>query len=163
MLREEFDIVRLQTVMIPEGSKKLAAGQLIGKLVAAIGRSHLFENVVASERDVEPADPCQNGCRQKIFFGLAALQFLRGNADAFTESEKKRAVAQNRPRRTLEVLVADFGMNNVDEFLMDLGIVDAGQLATHQLRRIDRDVVGKYFLCFFCSNSNNHQQQLAIV
>src|SRR6266571_1050050 len=111
MLGEEFDIVRLQTVMIAECSEELAAGQLIGKLVAAIGRSHLFENVVASERDVEPADACQNGCRQKILFSLAALQFLGRYADAFTESEKKRAVAQNRTRRTFEVFVADFGMD----------------------------------------------------
>src|SRR5947207_15705532 len=117
--------------MIAERMEELAAGQLIRILIAAVRRSHLFEDVIATKRDVQPANPGEDRRRQKIFFYLAALQLFCRDADAFAEAQKQRAVAQYRPRRPFEVGITNLGMNDIDKFLMDLRIVDAGQLAAH--------------------------------
>ena len=57
MFGKKFDIVRTQSVVGLEGFEESAAGQLIGKLIAAVGRRHLLENMIAAQRDIDPADP----------------------------------------------------------------------------------------------------------
>jgi hypothetical protein len=54
-------------------------------------------------------------------------------------------------------------MDNIDELLVNLRIVNAGQLAAHQLRRIDRDVVRKNAPCFLRPNLDRLQRQLAFI
>ena len=80
-------------------------------------------------------------------------------------SPKRRnnAVSQHRPRRAFEIGITDLGMNDVDEFLMNLGIVDARKLAAHQLRRVDRNVIGENAPRFLRPDLDRPQRQLAFV
>ena len=87
MLGEELDLVGLQAVVVFERPEELAAGQMIRVFVAAVGRGDLFEDVVAAQRNVHPADPRQYRGRQKIFFDLAALQLLRRHADGIAKAQ----------------------------------------------------------------------------
>src|SRR5688572_11341911 len=98
MLGEKFDVVRLQAIVISKRPEKLSAGQLVRKLVATVGRGHLFENVVAPERNIEPADARQHRCRQEIFLEFAAFQLFAGYADTFTETEKQCSMTKHGPR-----------------------------------------------------------------
>src|SRR5574341_2514254 len=93
MLGEKLDIVRLESVVIFECTEKSAARKVIRILVAAVGRRDLFQNMVAAQRDIEPADTRQHRSRQKVFFDLAALQFLGCNANALAEAQKQGAMA----------------------------------------------------------------------
>src|SRR5258705_6697923 len=106
--------------------------------------------MVAPERDVEPADPRENRGRQEVLLRFAAFQLLAGNTDALAEAQEQGTMPQYRARRALEVGIADFGMDDVDEFFMDLGIMDAGQLAAHQFGRVDRDVICEDSPRFLC-------------
>ena len=143
VLREKFDVMRLESIMVAESAKELAAGQLIGKFVAAVGRCHLLQDMITSEGDFEPADARQNRGRQEILLGLAALQLFGGDPDAFAETQKQCAVPQHRPRLALEIGVTDFRMYDVDEFLVDGWIVNSGKLAPHQFRGVYRDIIRK--------------------
>ena len=49
-------------------------------------------------------------------------------------------MTEHRPRRSFEIAVTDLGVNDIDEFLVNFRIVNAGHLAAHQFRRIDGDV-----------------------
>jgi hypothetical protein len=57
MFGKKFNIIRTQSVVAVERFKESAAGQLIGELIAAVSCCHLLENMVAAQRDIEPADP----------------------------------------------------------------------------------------------------------
>ena len=112
--------------MITERSKEFAAGELIRELIAAIRRRDLFQDVVTPQRDVEPTDASKNRGRQEVFFHLAPFLLFARNAYALAEAQEQSAMTQDRPRRAFEIGIADFRMNDIDEFLMNFRIVDAG-------------------------------------
>ena len=88
MLGEEFDIMFFQAIVVLERSKEPSTGKLIGKLVAAVGRSDLFQNRIAPKRNVEPSHAGQHGRRQEVFLPFATFQLRGRNADAFAEAKK---------------------------------------------------------------------------
>jgi hypothetical protein len=123
---KELDIVLFEPVMLLECPKELSAGQLIGKFIAAISRRDLFQDCVASKSDIEPSGSRQHRHWQKVIFTLTAFQLGRTNTDALAEAEKQRTVTWNVSRRAWKILIAHFGLDNVNELLVNRRIVDAG-------------------------------------
>src|SRR5258706_14670038 len=135
---------------------------MVRELIAAVRRSELYEDMIAAQRDIHQANPGELGGWQKVFFGLAAFQFFGRHADSVAKAQEQRAVAEHRPRRAFEVTVADFGVNDVDEFLVNLWIVDAGHLAAHQLGRVDRDVAREDPPSLLGPDAHRFERQLAV-
>ena len=81
--------------------------------------------MIAAQSDIHPADPRQHRGGQKVFLDFAAFQLFGWHADGVAEAEKQRPMAQHRPRRSLEVAVADLGMDDIDKLLVNFRIVNA--------------------------------------
>jgi hypothetical protein len=57
MFGKKFNIARTQSVVVLESLEESAAGQLIREFVAAVRRCHLLKDMIAAQRDIQPAHP----------------------------------------------------------------------------------------------------------
>ncbi len=68
-----------------------------------------------------------------------------------------------RPGAALEVLVTYLGHDDIDEIFVDLRIVDAGELAAHQLGGVDRHVEAENSPSLLRPHANLIHAELPIV
>ena len=160
---EKLDVVFLQTVVVAERSKELPACELIGKLIAAVSRSHLLENRIAPQGNIEPAHAGEHRSGKKVLFTLPPLQLRGWNPDALAEAQEQRPVTRHLPGCPFEILIAHLRLDDLNELLVDFRIVNAGELTPDQLGRVDRHVVGKDSPGLAGPNTNFVEGQFAVV